>query len=90
MPAAGAAFLEYEGYRFTIVTVLNGLHGSEAELWYLPPAADAADSKEPRWTYYGRRTATGQAEARDQVERDFRAWVEGQLEGRERRSPWSS
>jgi len=48
-----------------------------AELWYAPPGDD---TKTPAWKYFGRRTAGIPAEARDQVERDSQAWVEGQLE----------
>ncbi len=67
----------HQGYRYTVVTA-NGANGVEAELWYVPPGSDP---KTPAWKYFGRRTAGIPAEARDQVERDFKAWVEGQLEG---------
>ena len=68
----------HEGYRFTVVTIANGVNGVEAELWYVPPGDD---TKTPAWKYFGRRTAGIPGEARDQVERNFRSWVEGQIEG---------
>jgi hypothetical protein len=67
----------HEGYRYTVVTIANGVNRVEAELWYLP-AGD--DTKPPAWKYFGRRTAGLGAEARGQVEHDFKAWVEGQAE----------
>jgi hypothetical protein len=42
--------------------------------------AARGDAKTPAWKYFGRRPAGIPAEARNQVERDFKAWVEGQLE----------
>jgi hypothetical protein len=73
-----AALFTHEGYRYTVVTIANGVNGAEAELWYVPPGSDPTP---PAWKYFGRRTAgIIPAEARDQVERDFKAWVEGQLE----------
>lgn len=76
--ARTAALFTHEGYRYTVVTIASGLHGVEAGLWYVPPGDD---TNTPAWNYFGRRTAGIAAEARDQVERDFKAWVEGQLEG---------
>jgi hypothetical protein len=76
--AGTAALFTHEGYRYTVVTIASGLHGVEAGLWYVPPGDD---TNTPAWNYFGRRTAGIAAEARDQVERDFKAWVEGQLEG---------
>ena len=73
-----AAMFTHEGYRYTVVTIANGLNGVEAELWYLAPGSD---TKTPAWKDFARRTAGIPAEARDQVERDFKAWVEGQIEG---------
>ena len=75
--ARTAALFTHEGYRYTVVTIANGVQGVEGELWYVP-AGD--DTKTPAWRYFGRRTAGISAEARDQVERDFKAWVEGQVE----------
>jgi hypothetical protein len=74
--ARTAALCTHEGYRYTVVTIANGGQGVEAELWYVPPRDD---TKTRAWKYFGRRTAG--SEARDQVERAFKAWVEGQLEG---------
>ena len=76
--ARTAALLTHEGYRYTVVTIANGIHGTGAELWYVPPGDD---TKTAAWKYFGRRTAGIPAEARDQVERDFKTWVEGQIEG---------
>ncbi len=70
----------HEGYRSTVVTIANGVNGVEAELWYVPPGDD---TKTPAWKYFGRRAAGIPAEARDQVEWDFKACVEGQLEAEE-------
>jgi hypothetical protein len=75
--ARTAALFTHEGYRYTVVVIANGVNGVEAELWYLPPGSD---TKTPAWKYFGRRTAGIATEARDQVERDFKAWVEGQAE----------
>jgi len=79
--ARTAALFTHQGYRYTVVTIANGIQGVEAELWLscgTPPPGD--DTKTPAWKYFGRRTAGIPAEARDQVERDSQAWVEGQLE----------
>jgi len=77
--ARTAALFTHEGYRYTVVTIANGVNGLEAELWYLPPGAD---TKTPAWQYFARRSAGIPAEAPDRVERDFRAWVEGLDGGR--------
>jgi hypothetical protein len=76
-PSSSAALLTHQGYRYAVVTIANGLNGVEAELWYLPPGDDTTT---PAWKYFDRRTGI-QDQAREQVERDFKAWVEGQLEG---------
>ena len=78
--ARTAAMFTHEGYRYTVVMIANGLvpKTTEAELWYYPPGAQASGST---WKYFGRRSAGGPAEARDQVEAAFKAWIEGQLEG---------
>ncbi len=73
--ARTAMLFIHEGYRYTVVTIANGLNGVEAELWYVPAGHD---TKTPAWKYFGRGTSRTPAEARDQVERDFKAW--GQLE----------
>ena len=75
--SSAAALFSHQGYCYTIVTIASGLHGVEAELWYVLPGDDM---KTPAWKYFTRRTAGLPAEARDQVERDFKAWVEGQVE----------
>lgn len=75
--ARTATLFIHEGYRYTVVTIANGLNGVEAELWHVPPGHD---SKTPAWKYFGRRTAGTAAEARNQVARDLRAYVDGQLE----------
>jgi hypothetical protein len=70
----------HESYRSTVVTIANGVNGVEAQLWYVPPGDDTTT---PAWKYFGRRAAGIPAEARDHVERDFKACVEGQLEAEE-------
>jgi hypothetical protein len=54
--SAGArtALFTHEGYRYTVVTIANGVNGVEAELWYVPPGDD---TKTPASKYFGRRTA---------------------------------
>lgn len=75
--ARTAALCTYQRYSYTIVTIANGVQGVEAELWFVPPGDE---TKTPAWKYFGRSTAGSPAEARDQVDRDFKAWVDGQLE----------
>ncbi len=77
--ARTAAMFTHEGYRYTVVMIANGAlpKTTEAELWYYPPGAQANGST---WKYFGRRSAGGPAEARDQVERDFKASVDAQAE----------
>jgi hypothetical protein len=76
--ARTAALFTHEGHRYTVVTIVNGVNGVEAELWYVPPGDDTTT---PPWKYFGRRRTAGiSIEAHDQVEATFKAWVEGQLE----------
>jgi hypothetical protein len=76
----GAALRVYEGYRYTIVTFLNGAGKpptAQAELWW----QRETDTPLARWTYFRRHVAPTGAEAARQVESDFMQWVEGRREG---------
>ena len=44
--ARTAAMFTHEGYRYTVVTIANGVSGVEAELWFVPPADG---TKTPAW-----------------------------------------
>ena len=76
--ARTSALFTHQGYRYTVVMIANGVNGVETELRCLPPRDD---TKTPASKYFGRRAARTPAEARDHVERDFKAWVEGKPEG---------
>jgi hypothetical protein len=74
-----AALRNYEGYRYTIVTIANGAkpHPIEAELWY---AAMAEDGTVGRWYYLRRYASENPGDAEHRVESDFTQWVDGRLE----------
>lgn len=74
----GAAIRFYRGYRYTVVTIINGVQPrtEEAELWW--QRMNDADGK---WQYFRRHVAATGAEAARRVEGDFLQWVEGQEEG---------
>ena len=71
-----AAMRLHEGYRYTIVTIVNGAepHTVEAGLWF-----EAAES-EARWKYFRRCSAKTSEEACRRVEAEFKAWIDGQME----------
>jgi hypothetical protein len=68
----------YCGYRYTIVTIINGAQPrtEKAELWWQRETEQSVG----RWTYFRRHVATTGAEAARRVESDFKEWVEGQME----------
>jgi hypothetical protein len=77
-PAPGGAALRvYEGYRYTIVTIINGAqpHTEEAELWW-----QRLSDSDGKWHYFRRHVAASGAEAARGVEVDFKEWIEGQEE----------
>ena len=73
-----AAIRLHPGYRYTIVTIINGAksHGEEAELWWQRETEPSVG----RWAYFRRHVATTGAEGAKRVESDFKEWVEGQRE----------
>jgi hypothetical protein len=74
----GAALSLYQGYRYTIVTIIIGAqpHTEEAELW----RQRETDTPLPRWTYFRPYVAATGAEAARRVAADFTLWVDGRLE----------
>ena len=78
-PTGGAALRVYQGYRYTIVTFINGTGKpptAQAELWWQRVAAPPL----AKWTYFRRQVAATGAEAARNVEAAFTQWVDGRLE----------
>jgi len=69
----------YQGYRYTIVTFINGADkppSAQAELWW----QRESDTPLARWTYFRRHGAATGAEAARQLEAGFQEWADGRLE----------
>jgi hypothetical protein len=75
----GAALRVYQGHRYTIVTIANGIRPQpiDAELWY---AALAEDGTVGRWYYFRRYASAQPGDAERRVEADFTQWLDGRLE----------
>ena len=73
----GVAIRCYQGYRYTVVTIINGAQPQtqKAKLWW--QRMNAADAK---WQYFRRYVAATGAEAAKRVEADFLQRVEGREE----------
>jgi hypothetical protein len=73
----GAEIRFYQGYRYTVVTIVNGAqpHTEEAELWW-----QCLNETDAKWRYFRRHVATTGADAARWVESDFKGWVGGHME----------